>query len=89
MEEANLKIKVTKIRSWWHARLFQDDRVIDEYRCDDSRDIKWICREMLRWFDKMGGMSKWASAARKRQTMEKFGKTQNVYQQNNIDKKEK
>lgn len=65
--EEKLKIKVTKIGSLWHARLSEDNRVISEYACECKEDIGWICREMLRWFDKLGGISKFASAARSRQ----------------------
>ena len=35
--------------------------------CISKLDIGWICREMLRWYDKNGGISKFAVAARKRQ----------------------
>ncbi len=61
-----LSMKVTTINGWHHAQLSKDGKVIDEMRCDDKRDIKWICREMLRWFSKMGGCSRWAESARNR-----------------------
>lgn len=63
----NLSIKVTRINNRFHARLYQEDKVIDEMACELKCDIGWICREMLRWFDKNGGVSRWAMNARKRQ----------------------
>jgi hypothetical protein len=60
-------IKVTKIKDRYHARLLCGDKVIDEMACASQLDIGWICREMLRWYDKNGSDSKFASAARKRQ----------------------
>jgi len=59
------KIKVTKIKNRFHARLFVNEKVYDEMACSFKRDIGYICREMLRWYDKNGG-SKWSSAVRKR-----------------------
>lgn len=61
-----LKTKVTLINGRYHARLYLDEKVIDEMACKEKIDIAWICREMLRWFDKCGGISEWASAARLR-----------------------
>ena len=61
------KIKVTKIKNRWHSRLLLGDKVLDEMACIDSCDIGWICREMLRWYVKTGGVSVYADATRKRQ----------------------
>ena len=69
-----LEIKVTKINRRWHCRLIDNEKVIDEMACALSIDIGWCCREMLRWYDKMGGTSKFASAARHRQTNNPQGK---------------
>lgn len=66
-------IKVTKIKSRWHSRLYYKGKVLDEMACELKEDIGWICREMLRWFDKLGGNSEFAKAARHRQT-NKIGK---------------
>ena len=59
------EIKVTKIKNRYHARLLIDESVYDEMACSLKRDIGYICREILRWYDKSGG-SKWSSAVRKR-----------------------
>lgn len=50
-------IKVTKIKDRWHARLLYKGEVRDELACDCQQDIGLICKEMLRWFDKLGGTS--------------------------------
>lgn len=68
------EIKVTKIAKRWHARLSIDGEVIDEMACELQCDIGWICREMLRWHDKLGGCSKFANAAREQQTVSSKGR---------------
>jgi hypothetical protein len=68
------EIKVTRIKDRWHGRLILDEKVLDEMACDTSEDIGWICREMLRWYDKMGGTSQFASEARDRQVSTPIGK---------------
>jgi hypothetical protein len=67
-------IKITKINNRYHARLIVDGVVHDEMACSLRCDIGWISREMLRWYDKLGGDSKFAKAARKRQTEKPEGK---------------
>lgn len=63
------EIKVTKIKNRWHARLTKDGVVYDEMACDTREDIGFICRTMMRWYDKCGGCSKVASASRERLNM--------------------
>lgn len=58
------EIRVTKIKHRWHSRLIMNGRVCDEMACDNSLDIGWICREMLRWVSKCGGISNRAEFAR-------------------------
>ena len=60
-------IKVTRVGTRWHARMLVGGVVRDEMACQLREDIGWICREMLRWYQKMGGASRFAAAARKRQ----------------------
>lgn len=60
------EIKVTKIKNRWHARLLVADKVYDEMACEVRSDIGYICKTMLRWYDKTGGCSKFAHAARQR-----------------------
>ena len=64
---SELKIKVTRIDKRYHSRLLMNDKVIDEMACQLKCDIGYISREMLRWFDKMGGHDDgFASGARRR-----------------------
>ncbi len=60
------KIKVTRIKNKWHARLAYEEKIFDEMACECLEDVGYICREMLRWDDKLGGESKYASASRHR-----------------------
>ena len=76
-----LTIKVTRINDRWHARLLRGQEIIDEMACRLQCDIGYICREMLRWYDKMGGVDKFAEAARSRQTLCPSGK---IWYQNQL-----
>jgi hypothetical protein len=69
-----MDIKVTKIGKRWHARLIDGNTILDEMACSLKEDIGWICREMLRWQDKMGNSNGWTSSARRRQTPKSAGK---------------
>jgi hypothetical protein len=63
-----MEIKVTNINKQYHARLYSDDgKVLDEMACKVKSSIGWICREMLRWQDKLGNVSAWTSSARNKQ----------------------
>ncbi len=64
--EPLLDIRVTRIKHRWHARLYVDNLFFDEMACENRVDIGYICRTMLRWYDKGGGCSSFASAARHR-----------------------
>jgi len=68
------EIKVTKIKNRWHSRLIENAEVLDEMACSEKQDIGWISREMLRWYDKNGGVSDFTSSARKRQVNDPVGK---------------
>jgi hypothetical protein len=71
---ANLTLKVTTIGKRHVAVLLNDGDKIDTMACSLKRDIGWICREMMRWFSKNGGVSKHAESARRRQTGKPAGK---------------
>jgi hypothetical protein len=60
-------VKVTTINGRHHARLFRPDgSLVDEMACEDKRDLPFICRTVLRWYNKMGGDSQQADRARHR-----------------------
>lgn len=62
------EIKVTKIGPRWHCRLLHGywGTVLDETACNNSLDIGYCCREMLRMYNKCGNQSAFAKAARAR-----------------------
>jgi len=62
------EVRVTKINKRWHSRLIYKYKVVDELACQCSEDIGLICKEMLRWFNKMGNDSDYADKARHRQS---------------------
>lgn len=66
MHESSTDIKVTKIKNRWHARLFVNGIFSDEMACYLRSDIGWICREMMRWCDKLGAGNKHTNSARTR-----------------------
>ncbi len=59
-----MNIKVTRINNNWHARLINNNNIIDEMACEFQSDIGWICREMMTWADKRGYSNKETAAAR-------------------------
>jgi hypothetical protein len=59
-------VKVTKIKARWHARVLVDGKVHSEMACANREDIGYICRDLLRWFHKLGGVSEFAYASRRR-----------------------
>jgi hypothetical protein len=73
-------LKVTRINERYHAQLLFGETkvdpgsVVDEMACELKADVGYICREMLRWADKMGMSSAWTEAARKRQEEKPKGK---------------
>ena len=61
-----LSIKVRKIGKNYHCRLFCLGKVHDEKVCQKKIDISQNCRDMLRWYDKLGYLpySRWADWSR-------------------------
>jgi MOSC domain-containing protein YiiM len=57
---------VRRIGSGWNCRVLTNGQVNQETRVDAKADIGAACREMLRWEDKVGNLSAFASAARAR-----------------------
>lgn len=62
-------IKVTRIKDKFHARLYQNNQLLDEMICQLRIDIGYICREMLRWQDKLGNSNSQTKSARRRQNI--------------------
>jgi hypothetical protein len=84
--KSSCTIKVTRIKQRWHARLYVNGCVRDEMACSTRMDIGWICREMLRWYDKSSGDSVYAHKARTRQRRGPYDK---IWYQNALARKMK
>lgn len=67
MGDVDHEIKVTNIGGKYHCRLFTNGKLNQEVAVSDRSLIGPACTEMLRWEDKMGNKSDYASSARKRQ----------------------
>lgn len=66
MGEVTHDVKVTRIGDGWNIRIYTNDKVNQEMRVFDKRDVGWAARYMLRWEDKCGNISRFATAARER-----------------------
>lgn len=64
--ECQHEISVRRIGKCWHCRCLVDGVVNQEVVVYNRSDIGYACREMLRWEDKCGNISEFASAARVR-----------------------
>lgn len=75
-----LTINVKRIGSRYIAVLRLDGAIYDKAACELRVDIGCICRDMLRWYDKMGGTSAWAKSARRRHIWNPQGRVWNRLQ---------
>jgi hypothetical protein len=60
------EVTVRNINGNYHCRVLVNGELNQEAVCYDKSDIGYTCRNLLRWEDKCGNWSKFASAARKR-----------------------
>lgn len=66
MGEVEHEVTVRNINGNYHCRVLLNGKVNQEAVCYSKRDISYTCRRLLRWEDKCGNWSKFASAARER-----------------------
>lgn len=64
--ETEHEVTVRNINGEYHCRVLVNGRVNQEAVCTNKSDIGHTCRSLLRWEDKCGNISEFASAARKR-----------------------
>ena len=64
--EVEHEVTVRNIKGKYHCRVLVNGEVNQEAVCHSKRDITYTCRSLLRWEDKCGNWSKFATAARKR-----------------------
>ena len=81
----DIEIKVVTINNRYHARLYKGEKVLDEMACEHKEDIGYICRTMLRWYDKMGGNSTFAKQARKRLNAQNCFPIGKIWYKNKLD----
>ena len=64
--ECEHEVTVRNINGKYHCRVLVNGEVNQEAVCYNKRDIGYTCRSLLRWEDKCGNISEFASAARNR-----------------------
>ena len=70
-------IKVTFLGKGWGIRCFAPSgKMFDETFVKARTEIGPACRDLLRWWDKMGGISKYAYEARHRVTRKELKREQ-------------
>lgn len=64
--EVEHEVTVRNINGKYHCRVFVNGELNQEAVCSSKRDITYTCRSLLRWEDKCGNWSDFATSARKR-----------------------
>lgn len=60
------EVTVRNINGFYHCRVFTNGVLNQEAVCASKLDIGYTCRSLLRWEDKCGNISEFATAARER-----------------------
>lgn len=60
------EVTVRNINGSYHCRVFTNGVLNQEAVCNSKLDIGYTCRSLLRWEDKCGNYSEFATAARAR-----------------------
>lgn len=71
MGDCEHEVKVSRINNRYHVRIFLNGKINQEAVCN-KENIGFTCRSLLRWEDKCGNMSKYASSARERHNKKDF-----------------
>lgn len=66
------EVTVRKIGDGYNVRVFVNGKLNQEARCNNKSDIGYTCRSLLRWEDKCGNISQYASSARERHNRKDF-----------------
>lgn len=64
--EVEHEVTVRNINSNYHCRVLVNGEINQEAVCNNKRDIGYTCRSLLRWENKCGNISEFATAARER-----------------------
>lgn len=65
-DEVEHEVKVTRIGNVYHCRVYTNGVLNQEAIAENRNQIGYVCKSLLRWEDKCGNISKFASAARER-----------------------
>jgi hypothetical protein len=65
-DEVTHEVKVTRIGNVYHCRVFTNGKLNQEAIAQNRSEISYVCKSLLRWEDKCGNFSKFASSARER-----------------------
>jgi hypothetical protein len=60
------EVKVNRIGNVYHCQVFTNGVLNQEAIANDRSEIGYVCKNLLRWEDKCGNISAFASSARKR-----------------------
>jgi hypothetical protein len=71
--ECEHEVTVRNINGRYHVRVLLNGEVNQEAVCDSKAHIGWTARSLLRWEDKCGNISDFASSARRRHNLKDFG----------------
>lgn len=66
------EVTVKNINGNYHVRILLDGVVNQEAVCYSKRDIGYTAKSLLRWEDKCGNISQFASSARERHNRKDF-----------------
>lgn len=70
--ECEHEVTVRNINGRYHVRVLLNGVVNQEAVCEGKADIGWTARSLLRWEDKCGNISQFASSARERHNRKDF-----------------
>ena len=64
--EVQHEVKVNRIGNVYHCQVFTNGELNQEAIAEDRSQISYVCKSLLRWEDKCGNISDYASSARRR-----------------------
>ena len=59
-----VEVKVNRFKSGYSCKIYRKGILIDEWLVNNQKEIGPVCRNLLRWYDKLYGDSKYADRGR-------------------------
>lgn len=72
MGPCNHEVTVRYINGRYHVRVFVNEFLNQEAVCESKENIGFTARSLLRWEDKVGNISDFATSARRRHNQKDF-----------------